>query len=456
MTEPGIDGAASGAAAELAQLRRVEAALDARTPAGIVPDLSRITALVDLLGSPQRAYPSIHITGTNGKTSTSRMIDALLRAFGLRTGRYTSPHLESITERIALSGEQISAGRLAETYDQIEPFLAMVDERSDQRLTYFEAMTALAFAAFADAPVDVAVVEVGLGGRWDATNVLEAPVCVVTPISIDHAEYLGDTVEAIAAEKAGIIHRGALVITAQQPLGAATELLRRAVETDTTVAREGLEFGVTSRAVAVGGQMLTLQGLGGGYEDLFLPLHGAHQASNAACALAAVEAFLGGGRGALDIDAVRAGFASVDSPGRMERVRKSPTILLDAAHNPDGARALAAGLVEAFDFRRLAVVLAVLDDKDATGIVEALEPVADVVIVTRNSSPRAMDVDELAAVAVGIFGADRVEVAPRLDVALDIAVAAADEGDALGGSGVVVTGSVVTVGDARHLLARPR
>ena len=439
------------------ELIRVEKALDARGPGRMVPDRERITALLDLLGNPQRAYPSVHLTGTNGKTSTARMVDALLRAFGLRVGRYTSPHLESITERIAVDGEPLSAERFVEAYDDVAPFAELLDSRGAEALTYFELTTAMAFAAFAETPVDVAVVEVGLGGEWDATNVLEAPVAVVTPIDLDHTQLLGETVREIATEKAGIIHSGATLVSAVQLPEAAEPLLRRASEVGATVAREGLEFGVVAREVAVGGQMLTLQGLSGMYEEIFLPLHGAHQAQNAAVALAAVEAFLGGGadRG-IDAEAVREGFARVTSPGRLERVRNSPTVLLDAAHNPAGIRALTDALTEEFSFGRLVAVVAVLDDKDARTMLELLEPVVDAVVVTRNSSPRSLDPDALGAVAVEVFDAERVDVVPRLDDAIDAAVQLAEEGSEgpLGGEGVLVTGSVVTVADARRLLKR--
>ena len=437
-------------------LARVEKELEARFPEHMEPGLERITALLDLLGNPQRAYPSVHLTGTNGKTSTSRMVDALVRSVGLRTGRYTSPHLESVTERIAVDGQPLEPERFAEVFDDVLPYAELVDARQPQRLTFFELLTGMAFAAFADAPVDVGVIEVGLGGRWDATNVVHAPVCIVTPIGLDHVGILGDTVADIAGEKAGIIHEGATLILAQQQLEAAEVLLRRAVEVQATVAREGIEFGVLDRRVAVGGQLVTLQGLGGVYEEVFLPLHGAHQGGNAACALAAVEAFFGAGdRGRLDIERVRAAFAAVQSPGRLEVVRQGPTVLLDGAHNPHGARALVDAVQEAFTFQRLVGVVGCLADKDVTGILEALEPVLAAVVVTQNSSPRAMPVDDLAALAVEVFGADRVEVAPRLDDAIDAGVRLAEEDPALVGTtglGVLVTGSVVTVGEARRLL----
>ncbi|MGC0414544.1 bifunctional tetrahydrofolate synthase/dihydrofolate synthase [Embleya sp. AB8] len=449
----------------LAAQRAVEAELTGRWPeTKLDPSTDRVVALMDVLGEPQRAYPVIHITGTNGKTSTARMIETLLRTFQLRTGRYTSPHVESMTERISLDGEPISAERFVETYRDIEPYVEIVDAAQPHRLSFFEVLTAMAYAAFADAPVDVAVVEVGMGGTWDATNVMDAAVAVVTPIAVDHAARLGDTPGEIAVEKAGIIKKDSLVVLAQQPVDAAEVLLRRAVEVDATVAREGMEFGVVRRDLAVGGQLLTLRGLAGEYTDVFLPLHGSHQASNAAVALAAVEAFLGvgvagrpglTGAGALDADLVREAFASVTSPGRLEIVRRSPTVIIDAAHNPAGARAAAQAMTDSFDFRHLVGVVGVMGDKDVRGVLEALEPVLAEVVVTQNSQPRAMPADELAALAVEVFGADRVDVQPALPDAIEAAVTLAEEEGDLGGAGVLITGSVVTVGEARVLLNGP-
>ncbi|MCZ7378905.1 bifunctional folylpolyglutamate synthase/dihydrofolate synthase [Micromonospora sp. WMMC250] len=435
----------------------VEAELNARGFTRMVFELDRIESLLDLLGSPQRAYPAIHLTGTNGKTSTARMIDSLLRAFGLHTGRYTSPHLETVRERISLDGEPVSEDRFASVYREIKPLAELVDARSDEPLTYFDMTTALAFATFADAPVDIAVVEVGLGGAEDATNVIQAGVCVITPIGLDHTEWLGDTLQDIALAKAGIIHPGATVIAAAQEEEAARPLLDRCAEVGATIAREGAEFGVLSRAVAVGGQVLSIQGLGGVYDDVFVPLHGAHQAQNAAVALAAVEAFLGAGaRRQLDIEAVREGFASASSPGRLERVRSAPTVLLDGAHNPHGMAATVNALQEEFAFSKLVAVVGVLADKDAEALLELLEPVADLVVVTRNSSPRAMPVAELAALAAEVFGEERVESAEEIPDAIELAVALAEEDvpGELSGVGVLVTGSVVTVADARRLLKR--
>ncbi|MEU8545513.1 folylpolyglutamate synthase/dihydrofolate synthase family protein [Streptomyces roseoverticillatus] len=439
-------------------LREVETELAGRWgETKLDPSLVRIEALMDILGQPQRAYPAIHITGTNGKTSTARMIESLLAAFDLRTGRYTSPHVQSITERISLDGAPISAERFIETYQDIKPYVEMVDDREDYRLSFFEVMTGMAYAAFADAPVDVAVVEVGMGGTWDATNVVDASVAVVTPISLDHTDRLGATPGDIAGEKGGIVKQDATVVLAQQPVDAAQVLLKRAVDVDATVAREGMEFGVVSREVAVGGQLLTLRGLGGEYPELFLPLYGAHQAHNAAVALAAVEAFFGIGAQharTLDIDTVRRAFAQVSSPGRLEVVRRSPTVVLDAAHNPAGAQVTAEAVTEAFGFSRLIGVVGASADKDVRGLLEAFEPVFAEIVVTRNSTPRSMDPDELAAIAVEVFGAERVQVEPRLDDALEAAITLAEEESEFSGAGVLVTGSVITAGEARLLLGK--
>ncbi|MEU6646346.1 folylpolyglutamate synthase/dihydrofolate synthase family protein [Saccharomonospora sp. NPDC046836] len=445
------------------ELQIVEAELNQRWPeTKIAPSLTRITALVNLLGDPQRSYPVLHVAGTNGKSSTTRMIEALLTRMGLRAGRYTSPHLQLVTERISIDGAPISAEKYVATYRDIAPFVAMVDRGAgpgDPLLSKFEVLTAMAYAAFAEAPVEVAVVEAGMGGAWDATNVADGQVAVVTPIGLDHVDYLGGDLASIAREKAGIIKPGSIAVLAEQEPDAERVLLERAVEVDATVARAGSEFGVLSRDIAVGGQLLRLQGLGGVYEEIFLPLHGAHQAANAALALASVEAFFGAGKDRqLVPETVREAFAEVQTPGRLERVRYAPAVLLDAAHNPHGAAALARTIEEEFAFRRLAAVVGVLRDKDARGILEALEPVVSDIVVTRNNSERAMPVDELAALAVLVFGEERVTVEPLLDTAIETAVALVEQTDdpeePLSGGGVLVTGSVVTVGEARALFGR--
>ncbi len=457
---------------EIASLLQVEHLLDQRWPeTKIEPSLTRISALMDLLGSPQLGYPSIHVAGTNGKTSVVRMIDALLTALQRRTGRTTSPHLQSAVERIAIDGKPISPAQYVQTYREIEPFVQMIDAQSEAAggpaMSKFEVLVAMAFAAFADAPVEVAVVEVGLGGRWDATNVINAPVAVITPIGIDHVEYLGEDIAGIAGEKSGIITKAVegapdtVAIIAKQVPEAMAVLLAQSVRADAAVAREDSEFAVLGRQVAIGGQVLQLQGLGGVYSDIFLPLHGEHQAHNAVVALAAVEAFFGAGaQRQLDIDAIRAGFASVSSPGRLERMRSAPTIFIDAAHNPAGAAALAQTLAGEFDFRFLVGVLSVMADKDVDGILAALEPVFNSVVITHNGSPRALDVDSLALVAQQRFGPDRVLTAENLRDAIDVATALVDEAavaedaDSFSGTGIVITGSVVTAGAARTLFGR--
>jgi dihydrofolate synthase/folylpolyglutamate synthase len=433
----------------------------------IHPTRARIEALLNLLGDPQRAYRSIHLTGTNGKTSTARMVDELLRGFGLRTGRFTSPHLSRINERIVVDGEPISDRTFVDAYQALVPYVDLVDKQFDDdsagelagvKMSFFEVMTSLAYSIFADTPVDVAVVEVGLGGEWDATNVIDAEIAVVTPIGLDHTQYLGSTVTSIATEKAGIIKPDATAILAAQPVDAAEVLLRRIATVGASVAREGLEFGVIDRQLGVGGQVLVLQGLAGVYDEIYLPLHGAHQAENAACALAAVEAFFGAtaSTAPIDLDVVRAAFAAVRSPGRLETVQTQPTVLVDAAHNPAGMVATVAAIEEAFAFRRLVGVVAVLGDKDVTAMLGVLEPVLDEIVVSCNSSTRAMDPDDLGQVAAGVFGPDRVTVAATLTDALDIAIGLAERDDdgLLSGAGVLVTGSVVTVGDVRALLGR--
>ena len=422
----------------------------------VAPSLGRISALTELLGDPQRAYPVIHVTGTNGKGSTTAMIESLLRAAGLRTGRYTSPHLTSLTERITIDGEPVSDERFDELWAELAPYVAIVDtqEIDGVACTFFEIMTAMAFAAFADAPVDVAVIEVGLGGTWDATNVADAGVAVITPIDLDHTHLLGTTVAEIAREKAGIIKPGAHAILAGQSLEAAQVLLERCAEVGALPQREGIDFGVLGRQLAVDGQLVRLNGAEGPVEDVFIPLHGAHQASNAGLALAAVEAFLG--LKGLNADVARDGFAAVTVPGRLEVVRRSPTVLLDAAHNPHGAAAVVATLEEAFDLNPLVGVIGVMADKDVRGLLETFEPALTHVVVTQvASTSRGLPAEQLGELAAEIFGAERVTVAPSLDNALEAAVGLA-EVEGVGTPGVLVSGSVVLVGEARSLLVGAR
>ena len=435
------------------RLDAIELALLARWPeTRIAPTTERIAALVDILGSPQLTYPTIHVGGTNGKTTTSRIIDSLLFAHGLRTGRFTSPHLETYRERIAINGQPIDPKDLIFAYNDIAAYLELMDTKFEQPISFFEAVTALGFVAFAEHPVDVAVIEVGMGGLWDATNVVEADVSVLMPIGFDHMEYLGHTLHEIAATKAGIIKEGGFIVLAQQEPEAAKELIRKAAEVGANVVREGVEYSVTSRAIAVGGQLITIAGLHDTYEEIFLPLHGKHQASNAASALVAVEAFFGDQP--LDIEAVRAGFAAVTSPGRCEVVHRDPTIILDAAHNPHGAKALAETLAHEFNFDEIVAVVGVFSDKDAVGILQELEPIADHVIVTQSASDRAMSSKELEKIASKIFGVDRVFEVSDLNAALDRAVIDATRPLSEESVGIIVTGSVVTVGQARTYLRK--
>jgi dihydrofolate synthase / folylpolyglutamate synthase len=436
-----------------ARIEAIEAALLKRWPeTRIEPTLERIAALVDILGSPQLTYPTIHIGGTNGKTSTSRMIDSLLFEMGLRTGRFTSPHLESFLERIAINGEPISAAELIYSYNDIAAYLDLMDQKFSHPISFFEAITALAFVAFAEHPIDIGVIEVGMGGQWDATNVVDPDVCVIMPIGLDHTEYLGETLTEIAQTKAGIIKEGGFVILAQQEPESAVELLKQAAAVGADVAREGLEYSVLARSVAVGGQLVTIQGIKEIYTDIYLPLHGKHQASNAAAALVAVEAFFGDQD--LDMEAVRAGFAQVQSPGRCEVVHRNPTIILDAAHNPHGAAAIAQTLQSEFTFDEVIGIFAPMADKDVPGILLELEQIMDYIIVTGNSSPRAMQISELEKMAQEFFGADRVFAADSLSSGIEKAMADANRPLSEDSIGILITGSVVSVGEARKIIRK--
>ncbi|MDC5695840.1 bifunctional folylpolyglutamate synthase/dihydrofolate synthase [Intrasporangium calvum] len=442
---------------EMKRMREIEEAILARAPENdIGPSLERIAAVMELAGDPQRSYPVIHLTGTNGKTSTSRMIDTILQETGLSTGRFTSPHLHDLRERITLSGKPIPRDKFIAAYEDVAPLVEIVDDRSlasgGRRMNFFEVLVAIAFAAFADAPVDVAVIEVGLGGSWDATNVADGTVAVITPIDLDHTHLLGDDVVDIAHEKSGIIKAGSVTVAGIQDPDVAAVLAERAEEVGSELRLEGDAFGVLAREVALGGQQISLRGLAGEYPDLFLPLHGAHQASNLATAVAAVESFLGGGQQAIDHEVLTAAVGRMTSPGRLEIVRRSPTVLVDAAHNPHGARSLVAALDEAFTFTRLVGLVGIVSDKDATAILEVLEPRLDHVVVTRSSSPRAMAPAQLGALATEIFGESRVTVEANLPDALERAVTLAEE-EGMGG-GVIATGSVITAGEVRLLLGR--
>ncbi len=431
----------------------IEQALLKRWPeTKIEPTLERIAALVDILGSPQLTYPTIHVGGTNGKTTTSRMIDSLLFEMGLRTGRFTSPHLESYLERIAINGQPIDPKAMIFSYNDIAAYLDFMDTKFETPISFFEAMTALAFAAFAEHPIDVGVIEVGMGGEWDATNVIDADVSVIMPIDLDHTEYLGSTIAEIAKTKAGIIKEGGFVILAQQQPEAAVELLKRAAEVGADIAREGVEYIIESRALAVGGQLLTIKTSKDTYEEIFLPLHGKHQASNAAAALVAVEAFFGDQE--LDYDAVIAGFANVQSPGRCEVLHRDPTIIIDAAHNPHGARAITETIQGEFTFDEVIGIVASMSDKDVRGALVEFEKVMDSIIVTKNSSPRSMEVAELENIATEVFGSERVFSSETLELAIDKAIKDSVRPLSEDTVGVLITGSVVTVGEARTIVRK--
>ena len=435
--------------------------LQTRWPENLIePSLARMNAVSHLMGDPQLTFPVIQVAGTNGKSSTARMIESLLRSFGLRTGLYTSPHLVDPTERICLDGAPISPEAAVATWNDIEPFISMVDHNSvtdgGPKLSYFEAMTALAYSVFADSPVDVAIIEVGLGGTWDATSVCRPQVAVITPVDLDHQEYLGETIREIAGEKAGILANADAAVLGPQSPEAALILIGACEHADLQPTRFGVEYGVNSQALAVGGQLLSLHGLRGDYSEIFLPLFGEHQGNNAAVALAACETFLGSALLApLDEDLVREGFATVISPGRLEILRTSPTIMVDAAHNPHSAKSLATALETSFTFVGVIAVVGMLHNKDAVGFLEALSPVVSQVVITEPISPRALPAVELARLASEVLGGERVTIGGDLASALEEAIGLADSSGEYGGVGVIVTGSVVLVGDTIRLLSDP-
>ncbi|MFM7491716.1 MAG: bifunctional folylpolyglutamate synthase/dihydrofolate synthase [Actinomycetota bacterium] len=439
------------------RLNAVENALLNRWPeTRIAPTLDRIAALVDVLGSPQLSYPTIHIAGTNGKTTTTRLIDSLCFELGMRTGRFTSPHLESFLERISINGESISAEGMIATYNDIALYLDLIDSKMPNKLSFFEAMCALSFVAFAEFPVDVGIFECGMGGEWDSTNVINAAVSVITPIGLDHMEYLGDTLEKIAATKSGIIKDGSFAVLARQEPEVAQVLMHKAASVDATPIREGIEYSLNNRALAVGGQLISISGVYGEYKDLFLPLHGAHQAANAATAIAAVEVFAGESK--LDEEVVRAALVNATSPGRCEIIMRNPTVIIDAAHNPHGAISLKKTLADEFDFDSVIGVVAPMGDKDVEGILEEFESVMNRIIVTRNTSHRAAPIDELFDSATQIFGLERVSKSESLQKAISEAIEQAKLENAVNdfNTAVVIAGSVVSAGESRVIIRKIR
>lgn len=417
------------------------------------PRLSATRTALEMMGDPHRTYPIVHITGTNGKTSTSRIVESVLRAHGLRTGLFTSPDLGYLGERIVVDGEPIAEDGLLAAWAEVKPYLELADaalaKTGEPPLTFFEALTVLAYAVFADAPIDVGVIEVGMGGEWDSTNVADGQVAVFTPIDLDHTDRLGRTVAEIARTKAGIIKPGRSVVSAaQQPEGLA-ELERAAELSEADVSLEGRDFRVLSRTPAVGGQVVDVQGRAGRYDGLFVPLLGAHQAQNTAVAIAAVETFLGNGEQPLTGDVLAEGLAAATSPGRLQVVGRGPLLVVDAAHNPHGVAAMTTALAESFPLGHLVAVFAVLADKDAEGMVRAAAGLVNDFVVTTAPSDRTTDPDALARTVVDVVGAERVVVEPDLERALQAARELAEEHatgeDDPQESGVVVFGSITLV-----------
>jgi dihydrofolate synthase/folylpolyglutamate synthase len=417
--------------------------LDSRQPEEMPdPSLDRIAALTGLLDHPELTYPSIHVTGTNGKTTTARLVSAIACAQGLSTGLFVSPHLQSVTERLTLCGQEISVAEFGEEYERLLPYLQEVDGGAG-RLTYFEALTGLAYLWFADKPVQLGVFEVGMGGTWDATNLIRGDVAVIAPIGLDHVQQLGGTVAEIAREKAGIIKEGRVAVVRDQRNEAMEVIDRRAQEVGASLLVEGRDFHLAERSRAVGGQLLSVAGIHASYEEFFLPLYGEAAAQNAAAAVVAVEALLGR---ALDRRAVGKALGSASSPGRLEVASHHPLVLLDGAHNPDAARALVDAVTEAFKWERLHVVLAMFEDKAVEEVVRILAPLADVVYAARNSSPRSAAPERVAA-PMRAEGVQDVRELESVRAAVEAARSAAGEEDL-----ILVTGSFYTVGDARPLL----
>ncbi|MFY7862845.1 MAG: bifunctional folylpolyglutamate synthase/dihydrofolate synthase [Rhodoluna sp.] len=409
------------------------------------PRLEPTRRAVELLGDPQKSYRVIHITGTNGKTTTTRIIERILRELGLRTGRFTSPHLVRLNERMAIDGEPVGDQQMAEVWADIEPILALVDAEleaaGDTKLTFFEALAVLGFAVFADAPVDVLVLEVGMGGEWDSTNVANGDVAVFTPISIDHAERLGNTVGEIAKTKSGIIKPGAIVVSSAQPAEALEVLEAKSASIAERIAVYGRDFEVLDVEPDVTGQRFSVKTLTSEYRDLFLPLHGEYQAENAALAISAVEAFFGASNRLFD-DVLRVAIADSTSPGRLQVVSRNPLTILDAAHNPGGAEVLARAMKKSFGAPETVAVVSILADKDAAALLEALDETAKTFIITQSSSPRAIEVDELAQIARNVFGAERVKTAESALTAMTLARREVSDNGA-----ILVTGSITLVGD---------
>ncbi len=414
------------------------------------PRLHATRTAVEYLGNPQQSCAIVHVTGTNGKTSTSRMIEALCRAHGLRTGLMTSPHLRFVNERIMIDGAPISDEKFIENWRDVEPYINLVDadlvSNGEAPLTYFETLTVLSLAAFADAPVDVAILEVGMGGEWDSTNVADADVAVFTPIGIDHAEFLGNSIREIARTKAGIIKPGSIVVSSAQEPDAMAEIVTATQKMEGELFVEGDGFELTSSISAVGGQVMQIRGRAAAYRDVPVTLHGRHQALNATLAIAAVESLFGNGSRPIPDDILSTSLGNVTSPGRLQYLGANPPIIVDAAHNPHGAVALATAIREVLPFEKVWCVVGVLDDKDARGIIEALDPAVAGVVCTQSHSDRAMGANALSDIAVALIGASRVSAEPTLSSAIETARSMCGPSDA-----IMVTGSITLVGDAISL-----
>ena len=440
----------------MSRLAEIEKELADRWPEGrLDPSLDRIAALVQRLGDPQRAVPAIHITGTNGKTSTARMIDALLTATGRRTGRYTSPHLRSVRERIVIEGEPISAAAFTAVYDTVLPHVEALDGQLPIPLSFFEVVTAMAFVAFDRARLDVIVVEVGMGGRWDATNVVDGRVAVITPISLDHTAYLGDDVATIAAEKAGIVKPGAVAVSAHQAASAERVLTAHALSVEAELRPVHHSYHRRAPTIRPDGQILHLAVDGRDFSGLFLPLIADYQAENARVAIIAADAFLRGEGTHLTAAQARRGLAAVRTPGRLEKLCDVPPVLVDASHNPAGMAATVRALgtaLPALAVKRIIVVLAVLRDRDIEEMVRTLDPVTSTFIITQNESSRCLPTGELTGLVAPVAGLGRTVVEPRFDDAIDTAVRLAR--GSCDPEAVLITGSVVTAGAARTYLTR--
>lgn len=416
---------------------------------GIKPDLSRIRRLLQLTDNPQRTFPTVHIAGTNGKTSTARILGAILAGHGLNAGIYTSPHLQSVRERMSLAGwgpsgliwEQISEDEFAATLEYLQPFVGLVEHDLGQ-MTYFEVTTALAFEWMAERAVAAGVIEVGLGGRWDATNLIDSSVAILTHIDVDHRGFLGSTPLENAREKVDIIKQGGAVTSDSQASEVAELVVSEARQLGAKLAVLERDFHVRSET-AVGGRVVSIHTSRARYVDLYLPLHGSHQATNMALAVAAAEEFL---ERPLDNAALAAAIGGVSSPGRLEVVGHRPLVILDGAHNPHASAALVRSLQHDFRYREMTMVIAFSEDKDIDGMLSHLIPLADRVIFSRFDNPRAADPAGLATRPAA--AAKDAKVVESLAEAADLALMMSSEEDM-----VVITGSLYAVGEAReHLL----